>query len=186
MQCCSYAGLTCHSHMAVLCKNKENLMAGKMPSQSYKVQKNCNWHRLSPWDFKPSMYLSKANITFGIDKKIHPSKYCNVTTAAFMAIFNKNTNIHWHSSCYNCRVWMKHFKQLDNSPSSRCAVLALSIHFPALASHLPSVFVLFGNNNKKKTGPQAGCTLMLGKYLTMSCSFFIDSNNVINFEASNI
>lgn len=27
---------------------------------------------------------------------------------------------------------------------------------------------------------------MLGKYLTMSCSFFIDSNNVIHLEASNI
>jgi hypothetical protein len=70
-------------------------MAGKQcPLNHIRSNKNCNRHRLSPWNFKPSMYLSKANITFGIHKKIHPSKYCNVTMAALMAILNKNTNIH--------------------------------------------------------------------------------------------
>ena len=68
-------------------------MAGKMLFQSYKIQENCSWHRLYPMRFQAFDVLVQSNITFGIDKKIHPSEYYNVTTTAFMAFFNKKTNI---------------------------------------------------------------------------------------------
>lgn len=62
------------THTWQSCKKKENLMAGKMPSQSYKVQENCNWHWLSPWDFKPSMPCTcpKQILHLGLIRKFIP------------------------------------------------------------------------------------------------------------------
>ena len=135
--------------MVLLCKKGRIQWHAKCPFNYIRSKKTVVGTGCTPmgfqWDFKPSMYLSKAILHLGLIRKFIPQ---STITSLRQHLWHFSTRI--QISFGTCVVMIVKFKLLNKSPSSRCVFLDFTFHFPASAFHLPSVFKSFEKDKKKQ------------------------------------
>ena len=142
--------LTYHSHMVLLCNKGRIQWQAKCSFNHIRSKKTVVGTGCTPMGFQAFDVLVQSNITFGIDKKIHPPKYYNVTTTTFMAFFNKKTNILWNL----CRMIVKFEWSTLNCSITPLQVGVSSWIFHFIFRHWLFICLLSSNHWKKKKKKQ--------------------------------
>ena len=93
--------LTYHSHMVLLCNKGRIQWQAKCPFNHIRFKKTVVGTGCTTWDFKPSMYLSKAILHLGLIRKFIPQ---NTITSLRQHLWHFSTRK--QISFETCVVWL--------------------------------------------------------------------------------